>query len=334
MVVNLEDFKRETECVYKGEHYSVRDNGGVLRHAHEGKRPRPTDNKWTFGKPNTKTGYLEIASERVHRIVATAFHGNPPTEEHVVDHIDTNKQNNRPENLRWVTRLENVILNPITAKRIALVCGSVEAFLTDPAKFRNRFQEPNLKWMQTVSAEEAKVSKERLLAWAISDKPSSGMALDDWIFKDERKVATHEQSLDLVQSRIPSFVQSKTSNAVQRDWTTPTEFPCCPDEVADKPILSYGNNLETGQVFSRNQYGDWVVADYAIAEDGNTLWVMSNSAVPHAIKPWSLAQVTYEENLYVHTGLGSFFKKDGAEKYFTLAQGLEWTGGEVFDDFV
>ena len=50
--------------------------------------------------------------------MATAFHGEPPTKEHVVDHIDTNKQNNRPENLRWVTRLENILLNPITAKRI------------------------------------------------------------------------------------------------------------------------------------------------------------------------------------------------------------------------
>ena len=43
---------------------------------------------------------MEIASERVHRIVATVFHGDSPTSEHVVDHIDTNKRNNRPENLR------------------------------------------------------------------------------------------------------------------------------------------------------------------------------------------------------------------------------------------
>jgi len=33
----------------------------------------------------------------------TAFHGAPPTNDHFVDHIDTNKQNNRPANLRWVT---------------------------------------------------------------------------------------------------------------------------------------------------------------------------------------------------------------------------------------
>lgn len=176
------DFKKESVCVYKDERYSVRDNGAVLRHPFENKRPRPTDNKWTFGKLNTKTGYLEIASVRIHRIVATAFHSEPQAKEHVVDHIDTNKQNNRPENLRWVTRLENILLNPITAKRIELVCGSVEAFLADPSKFRDKFQEPNFEWMCTVGIQEAQESKERLLAWAESDKPLQGGTLGNWIF--------------------------------------------------------------------------------------------------------------------------------------------------------
>lgn len=71
---------------------------------------------------------MEIASVRVHIIVATAFHGPKPTKEHVVDHIDTNRRNNRPDNLRWVTRLENALDNPITRKRIIMRCGSIEAF--------------------------------------------------------------------------------------------------------------------------------------------------------------------------------------------------------------
>jgi hypothetical protein len=100
----LETYNCIQECHYKNEHYSVRDIGAVLRHAPDNKRIRPADNKWTFGKPNSKTGYLENASVRIHRIVATAFHGEAPTKEHVIDHIDTNKQNNRPNNLRWVTR--------------------------------------------------------------------------------------------------------------------------------------------------------------------------------------------------------------------------------------
>ena len=29
-----------------------------------------------------------------------------------------------------------------------------------------------------------------------------------------------------------------------------------------------------------------------------------------AVKPWSLAQVTYENKLFVHTNLGSFLRKN------------------------
>ena len=116
----LNDFEKEIEVTHKGETYSVRDNGAVLRHPHIGSKSRPIDNVWTFGKYNTKTGYAEIGGERVHRIVATAFHGVAPTPQHVVDHIDTNRRNNRPENLRWITKLENILLNPITVKKIVL----------------------------------------------------------------------------------------------------------------------------------------------------------------------------------------------------------------------
>ena len=40
----LNDYTEIKECSYKGELYSVRDNGAVLRHAREGKRIRKDDN--------------------------------------------------------------------------------------------------------------------------------------------------------------------------------------------------------------------------------------------------------------------------------------------------
>lgn len=49
-------------------------------------------------KPKTKT---------VHRLVALAFLGDPPTERHVVAHNDGNPSNNRLTNLRWATHAEN-----------------------------------------------------------------------------------------------------------------------------------------------------------------------------------------------------------------------------------
>ena len=107
-MIDINKYSREKSCVYRGEEYLVRDNGAILRKSIPERRKRAYDNEWTFGKVNAN-GYLAIASVPIHRIVATAFHGKPPTEEYVVDHIDTNKQNNRPDNLRWVTRFENVV---------------------------------------------------------------------------------------------------------------------------------------------------------------------------------------------------------------------------------
>ena len=327
---NESDYCQETECIYKEEKYSVRDNGAVWRHCREGKRPRPADNQWTFGKPNTRTGYMEIASIRVHRIVATAFYGEPPTKEHVVDHIDTNKQNNRPENLRWVTRLENVLLNPITTKRIALVCGSVEAFLADPSKFRDKFQEPNYDWMCTVSQEEAQISLKRMQVWAKSDMHPSGGSLGEWIYN---RTTLQNQSVEKIPG-ISDMIMAKTLNAAQRNWHIPSEFPCCPREYGEEPIATYAEKLKVGLVFCRNDVYSSLVSKGTISDDRQSLYVISESTDGiNAVKPWALAKITFENGIFVHTSLHNFFTKEGAEKQFCLAQGLEWTGGDSIDDY-
>lgn len=327
----LETYSDVQECHYKNEQYSVRDNGTVLRHTPINKRTRPTDNNWTFGKLNIKTGYLEIAAVRIHRIVATAFHGEAPTREHVVDHIDTNKQNNRPDNLRWVTKLENVLLNPITVRRIEISCGcSIEEFLDNPSKFRNKFLYPNYEWMCAVSREEAQASLQRLQEWAESDKPLQGGSLGEWIFN--RSISS--QVPDYIEEEL-EFINSLTPNAVQkvRNWKTPSEFPCCPQESTSNPIADYFANLEVGKVFSRNQYTSSIIERFAVSKDEKTLWIMCESGDENPIKPYSLAEVTNQNNVFVHNSLGTFFEKDGAEKQFTLAQGLEWTGGDTIDDY-
>lgn len=323
------DFYREIECTYKNELYAVRDNGAVLRYPHDGKRERKYDNQWTFGKPN-KTGYMEIASVRVHSIIATAFYGVPPTKNHVVDHLDTNRQNNRPENLRWVTRLENALLNPMTAKRIAMVCGSVEAFLADPSKFRDKFQEPNVKWMCTVSIQEAQISLERMLAWAKSDKQPSGGSLGKWIFYRGTIENQHTETIQ----KVPDIIKAKTLNALQHNWRVPSEFPCCPQAYADEPLKTYAEKLKTGLVFCQNDTYSSLVFKSAMTDDRQSLLVVSESTEgENALKPWALAKITYEDSLFVHSNLHNFFTQEGAEKQFCLAQGLEWTGGDSIDDY-
>ncbi|AWW29191.1 HNH endonuclease [Echinicola strongylocentroti] len=324
-MVSLDDFEIEKRCVYKDEHYSVRDNGAILRHARNDKRQRKYDNIWTFGKPNNN-GYMLIVSEVVHRIVAYAFLGKPPTAQHIVDHIDTNRQNNRPENLRWITKLENILLNPITLSRIVYKYGSIDNFLSNPCKPLDGELEQNFEWMRTVTMEESESTKNNLLNWAKQGKIPKGGQLGEWVFSN-----LGQQTDNRAQKN--TLTESLTPSAVQKNWKTPSEFPFCSQNNTANPIHYYTENLKGGEIFSRDQYSNSIISDFAISEDEDTLWVMCESRNENAMKPWSLTQVTYENDLFVHTNLGSFFKKDGAEKQFTLAQGKEWTGGDTFDDY-
>lgn len=51
--------------------------------------------------------YYNFCGMYLHRIIAELFIPNPENKPEI-DHIDTNKLNNRVDNLRWVTRKENL----------------------------------------------------------------------------------------------------------------------------------------------------------------------------------------------------------------------------------
>ncbi len=326
--ISFDQFGQEVLCVYRGENYAVRDNGAICRQQRPNMRRRPHDGQWTFGTPCNHAGYMKVSTATVHRIVATGFHGCAPSKSHVVDHIDTNRRNNRPENLRWVTRLENILLNPITSRRITDAYGSIEAFLANPTKPSHGPLESNYDWMRTVSPHEAQSSLERMLVWARRDERYPGEALGRWV---QRRGSVSEE-LRLAKEKESGTKPSLTEGAAQRKWQVPTEFSRCPEPGSQFDLQTYAEALSPGDVFSRNQFGDVLVFAKGWTPDGSGLLIMSQMP-ESAQKHWALAQVTLEDGVFVHENCGSFFMEDGAQKCFTLAQGLEWAGGETFDDY-
>ena len=322
-VSEVDVFEREASCTYRGEDYGVRDNGAVLRRAKPGKRRRPLDETWIFGTPGKSDGYMAISGHKVHRIVATAFLGEQPSKGHIVDHIDTNRRNNRPDNLRWVTRLENILLNPVTAKRVEYLYGSIEEFLADPRNPKNGTLTADFEWMRTVTKDEAEYSRKRMLTWAASDRPSGGGRLGDWVFG--RRTAPLEEPR-------PELVASKTPGAVQRNWQVPAEFPLCPDPNDAAPLATYCSRLREGAVAVISPWGETKVGKAAMSDDGNAIFILGEHG-EGAIKPWSLSQITLEDSQFVHESCGTFFTQEGAEKEFTLIQCRTWEGGETFDDY-
>ena len=58
-------------------------------------------------------------SKKVHQLVCLAFHGLKPTGAQCVRHLDGNRLNNRPENLRWGTNKENAADTIMHGRQVA-----------------------------------------------------------------------------------------------------------------------------------------------------------------------------------------------------------------------
>lgn len=213
-----QEYTREVECEYKDDIYKVRDNGAIMRMPRIGKTKRPKDERWTFGETIDR-GYAKFCGEPVHRIVAFAFHGAPPTSDHVVDHIDTNRQNNRPENLRWVTRLENILLNPITKAKIEMLCGSVESFLEDPTQLYGHEADDSIfKWMKPVTkaqAQNALINWQNYLSKPRPTTERSTNAIEEWILSSNKPMKEVESSFELGEPGKDSLSQDVLNGMIK-----------------------------------------------------------------------------------------------------------------------
>ena len=205
--------------------------------------------------------------------------------------------------------------------------------------------------MRTVTLAEAEYSRKRMLAWAESDRPSGGGCLGDWVFGRAIPQANVSQpplpprdfhgggtGRAIPQANVsqpqpqPEMVASKTPGAVQRNWRIPAEFPLCPSTSDDSPLATYFARLQAGAVAAIMPWGETRVGKAAMSEDGEAIFILGELG-GGAIKPWSLSTIKFEDGQFVHESCGTFFTPEGAEKQFTLIQGLPWEGGDSIDDY-
>jgi hypothetical protein len=170
--------------------------------------------------------------------------------------------------------------------------------------------------MCAISKEEAQISKERLLAWAKSDKPLQGGTLGDWIF---RRINSEPESSSI------NYIESITPNAAQQRYflnDKPNEFPCTPKIIEANPLKTYYNNIKKGDVFFRNHNGEYVVVKREFSKDRKSIYVLTR-AVPSIEDevsledlPHSLNCVNYVNNLYIHSRETGFLSKEYLEEKF------------------
>jgi len=308
----INTYSETRACEYKEDTYDVRNNGAILRQRRPSGRHRQLDNFWTFGKKNDNTGYAMFGSDPVHRIVATAFHGEPPTRQHIVDHIDTNRMNNRSENLRWITKLENILLNPITFKRIVEAYGSIEEFFANPQKPKAKPLAKQFDWMRTVSAPEAAASKEKLERWASSSKTVSGGGLGEWLFEHRSQVAS---------PKLPEITKSLTEGALQANWFTPSKFPLCPESNSNALVEDYASRLQFGAVFSENEYGNSMVVDGCSDQRSNCVVVVNYIEYAPLGRNWGIVTIYEHKGNFIHEAKGTFISLIEAMEIYAAGVG-------------
>ena len=340
----LNTYSEERECHYRDRHYRVRNNGSVLRLPKDPTKPRKGDNEWTFGTFNKKNGYLFIGTHQVHRIVAMAFHGNPETETDIVDHIDTDRQNNRPENLRWTTKLQNA-LNPATRKKLELMTGlPIEEILKDMSILREYNLPREFQWLGAVSKEESQRTLQNMKEWAAKPykRPETPYKPDAEILKpiSARNISSlrptpyemeHTSRLPVADEdeNLPAgCIRSLTPNALERGWRVPYEFLFCAQQGGD--LKSYFEAIEIGEEVAIGKGYSFFATEKAMNRDGTAICLKTLSE--SGAKQFGVMTITMEDGWFIHEGR-SYFHENGQEKYFTIAKGEEWTGGDVFDDF-
>lgn len=236
----------------------------------------------------------------MHRIVAVAYWGNPPTKQHVVDHIDTNRQNNRPENLRWLTKLENILLNPITRAKIEYWCGSVEEFLENPSQLSgHENDDANFAWMRAVSPDEA---RNTLISWKkMLNKPrpeirSRDNPIEEWIFGQNRANQKElnfiddvefvdnddDQKITSEEDDIPPILSSNVNERLKERPVTKTEFMTAILQLCESE----------GWKYKKYYKADGWKADFLISAENRSVAISAFSSVSAVTK--SMPQIGLE----------------------------------------
>lgn len=163
---------------------------------------------------------------------------------------------------------------------------------------------------------------ERLTNWAkVHPKPQGGN-LGEWVFQEQEygnipyTSANYYQSTPIepeLEDAPPIETKSLTPNAVQLDWKYPVEFPCCPQQVTDKPLETYLANLEEGKVFCKNDFGESTILRCGL-KGSDKLWVMCSVCI--GWKSHAITKITNKDGIYYHENIGVFDIGDEPEDIF------------------
>lgn len=119
---------------------------------------------------------------------------------------------------------------------------------------------------------------------------------------------------------INECYNSLTEKALQT-YTTASEFPCTPKEITNTPLKDYYNNLEKGNLFSKNKYYSAVIDKVEINERENSILILCISTDSKSENCFSIFEVTFKSNYFIHKYWTRHWNKESIEKIFDYLLG-------------
>ncbi len=133
----------------------------------------------------------------------------------------------------------------------------------------------------------------------------------------------------MVFSDLNNFNQlekSLTKLCMQCRWSAKYYFPCCPEQIGVIPLDNYFQNFKIGAVFAYNDDSPkLIIVKFIRAKDNLSILVFCEregiTCEREGFKPWLIAKITFEDGVFAHFNLGSYFEKDDADQEFCIEQG-------------
>ncbi|HAU2341016.1 TPA: hypothetical protein JBK96_16285 [Legionella pneumophila] len=128
----------------------------------------------------------------------------------------------------------------------------------------------------------------------------------------------------MIDIKMPDFNRIEmafTKHCMQSGWSSKYNFPCCPKEIEENSLETYFNNLKVGSVFAFNDHSpNLIILKVAQGENNSSILVMCEREGTlcewEGFLPWGIIEITFENKLFVHSNLGSYFEKNDADKHF------------------
>ncbi|HAZ7573791.1 hypothetical protein OQJ02_05045 [Legionella sp. PATHC032] len=111
--------------------------------------------------------------------------------------------------------------------------------------------------------------------------------------------------------------KSLTKRSLQYGWGAKYYFPCCPYEIAIAPLDDYTKRLKVGFVFAYNENSPKLIILEVKRYNSSILVMCEREGLMcerEGYPPFLISDITFENAVFVHSKIGSYFERDDADK--------------------